>query len=263
MHLTGSAQRGVLRLLVAAGLGLALIAQTSAPAQAAASVKRIRIYMDVNAQYSGSGNPLNGVSGKLKVHSNWNSSITGQYSHIEMNDGASYVQFGVFQGRNDLVRDYGQTNQCAVARQTFSAPQLMLILKAPNYCTGLPEIAYPLGAFGSTGNFRQFGLRRNSNGTYYATLDGVTKYTTLAALPAAMTPNVGMDGNDTCASMTHNALDSANNDGATLALHDNVQGWRYWSSGVYYLEPSPPTGYSYGRYSTAYYTHFAGGPSAC
>ncbi|MFN2581899.1 MAG: hypothetical protein ABR498_04055 [Candidatus Dormibacteria bacterium] len=71
-------------------------------------------------------------------------------------------------------------------------------------------------------------MRRNSNGTYYATLDGLTKYTTVIAFPAAMEPGVVAEANRPCA---YTYTDAQAKDGSirTLRWHDNARSWQLWT----------------------------------
>jgi hypothetical protein len=266
-------RRRVIATCVAFAATAAAVIVPTLPASAAAQYGFIRQYAYIDANYSGSGNPLNGVAGKVFVAaaSDTFTSISGHYPHVEMNSSntatsdASYVQFGTFQGRISNVRDFGQSDPCYTVERSYSAPHAMMIYRRPDYCGG-KEIAVDIGQFGSTNNYRNFGLRRNSDGTYYGRLDDQVVYTTPVTLPAAMYPNVGTDSNDTCATNKGDVYDLNATGGATLILHDNVQGWRYWTSPHRYYtlyQNQSASNYSLGTWNGRTDNFYSRGPYAC
>lgn len=232
------------------------------PASAAATLFNERLYSYVNATVGGDGVPLNGVSGKLYVDSA-PVGITGHYRHIEMSttDGQPFIQFGALQG---LVKNTTGTlnyNNCSGTSQTVTSTTVFLIYYSPSVCSH--EIAISLGVFGSTGNYRNFGLRRNSDGTYYMTLDQTTLFTLPATMPSGMMPNVGSDADDTCSSASLSAVNNGTPQD-TLALYSDSAGWRYWSTPVLqYIQVSDSSKYGYGYYNGLRDTFFASGPASC
>jgi hypothetical protein len=250
----------ILVALLAAALASSVLGASDA--QAATNEHEIFSSL-VNAKVSGSGNPLNGVSARLYVASGLNASISGTYSEIYMTDrtGYQYVQLGSFQGQ----RTQSSSDCSSYGTYSYPQPHLMLIYRRKS--DGC-EHTQDLGQFGSSGNYRNFGLRRNPDGSYYATLDNVTKTTTPASFDTALYPAAAAESHDSCADLYLDAQDTTISGGASLGLHDDVQGWRYWTGSVGWVDglQSPENsgqlqyGYPNGYTNTA---HIAGPYPAC
>jgi hypothetical protein len=192
-----------------------------------------------------SGSAINGVSAQLYVAAGY-TSTSGTYSDIflEAPDGTTFIQLGVFTGRALIGSRTGANCSAAPGAYTvnWTAPHLMLGAIGPGQTC---ETLRDLGEFGSTNNFRTLGLRRNANGTYYATLDNVTKYTTSIAFPEAMSPGIVAETGDTCAYVTARATTATN--GRSLAWHDNARGWQYWTMQSWFLTATYPDLWDYFR----------------
>lgn len=186
------------------------------------------------------GSPINGVDSDLYVSGNLDSSITGVAGDIYMSDpNGQFVQFGIVQGEvgfDQQTLDY--LGNCVPRNGTrfLSSPHLFLGAKLSSQpCETLRD----LGPFGSVNNRRHFGLRQRTDGTYYATLDGVLKYTTSISFPLAMEPGVVAEANDTCAYTIADAQTSSAM--RTLRWHDDVRGWQSWNYQVNTYELMHPT----------------------
>ena len=106
----------------------------------------------------------------------------------------------------------------------------------PDFCLGALgpgqscQTSSELGPFGARWNFRKLGLRKNTNSTYYATLDGVLKYTTSITFATAMEPSVVAEANDDCGFSNEVSADYNAVSDNSLAWHDNARGWQFWTT---------------------------------
>lgn len=227
--------------LVAATAGVLLVAQSAAIAASTPYANRARARL--GGEYA-SGAPINGVTSKLLVPNDSRFPTINVASDIYMSSGNVFVQFGVLVGREYIgtkVPRSGGGCMDGGPRSFFAGPHLFLGAVGP----GEPcETLRDLGPFGSSGDYRQFGLRRNSNGTYYATLDGVTKYTTAISFPAAMQPGVVAEVNETCGFVRTDARDQADFALRTLAWHDEARGWQFWTTQYMSQELQSPSSWS-------------------
>jgi hypothetical protein len=234
---------------------------TPTPAAAAPIVYPNRARAELGSEYA-SGSAIDGVTSDLWVSSVLIGSTTSVASDIYMVNyglaGPQFVQFGIIQG-NVYFGSYNYVNgQCVIAHPLDNLTYPHLFIGA-QLSTQPCETLRDLGPFGSTDTWRHFGLRRNSDGTYYARLDSVVKYTTSIAFPAAMEPGVVAEENDTCGYTTTDAETSGG--GSTLQWHDNARGWQYWTEQFNSSELYHPTLWDIYRPNGTAKTYHADGDS--
>lgn len=200
----------------------------------------------------GAGRSLDGVESTLYVRDNAASraisSVSASDIYMSSNgSGQRFVQFGVIQG-------HFQTSACAGGGSPedyqMTHPHLFVGFgsRSPSAC----ETLLDLGQFEVLG-YRHFGLRRNSDGNYYARLDSTVEWvsTMTPAFPSAMQPAVNAEADDNCTFMYARA-----NEGSapyeTLQHHALGASWAYWATKTvlpnvtnpisYYEQTSPDPG---------------------
>lgn len=167
--------------------------------------------------YYSSGSAIDGVAGTLRVIDKGPGPTADDIFMYVESDG-TFIQLGIKQG---LTRFNGCNGQLV----NLTWPHFFIGAQRPgDQCETLRD----LGPFGSVNNYRQFGLRRNPDGTYYATLDNEVRYTTSVTFPAAMRASVVAEANTTCAYL-YTKAETASSPYKSLKWHDNARSWQYWT----------------------------------
>ena len=208
-----------------------------APADAAAIEYQNRINFYYGDKYY-NGSAIDGVTGSVYVRNNaiYTTGSTANVALIESGSGyGSFIQAGVIQGDAKLVGPDGQDNNCGASwgdTEFASAPTFFVgyYWESSNgkmWCERLIN----LGQFGSTGNYRQIGIRYAGDGYYYVTLDGVEKWRGYIdhIKPGMLRPHFSGEANDTCTTLYARAEATTVNK-QNLAFHTANGPWTYWPS---------------------------------
>jgi hypothetical protein len=249
-----------LSILLVLGATLSSVGIVVSPPAHAAPIgygNRISAYYDATTYH---GSKITGVAGRIYVRNNY-TATTGSASDINLYDPSygTFIQVGVIQGYATIMDpvNTGTGGNCT-KNQYFSAPHFFVgwqWLGGPGPIGGRDfcETLVDLGQFGSTGNYRDIGLRLSSDG-YYVTLDNVVKYhlPDTALKENYFRPQFTGETNDTCSYMYANAQN-------TGSPHDSLKffaagGWHYFPSSVVtrrlYHPTLYPTSSPYGLPST-------------
>jgi hypothetical protein len=232
------AQKGRLRAWLV-GLSFATVASIAMPMQAASAApieyqNRISGYF---GDTSYGGKPIDGVTGSIYIRNNklYTTGSTANVNLVETGTGYnSFIQAGVIQGDAKLIGPDGKDNNCGAGSGETE------YVNAPTFFVGIwhemqgggdwCETLINLGTFGSTGNYRQVGIRHAGGTTWYVTLDGVEKWRgQFYIAPGKLRPHFSGETNDTCTTLYARAEATTVNK-ATLAFHTSGGPWTLWPS---------------------------------
>lgn len=226
--------------------GLAAQPATAAPIN---TPHRAYVYYQYGT-YGGAN--IDGVTGRIYVRNNVVYS-TGTSANVNLWDYktgyTNFIQAGVVEGNAKLVAPDETEGPCSdsmggypsYAAATFFVGYFTEDGNGGMWCESLVN----LGQFGSTGNYRQIGIRHAGGGYWYVTLDGVEKWRKLipGLKPGNLRPQFSGEANDNCTDLYARA-EGTSTPISTLSFHTAGGAWRFWPSGALGYQLREPTRYT-------------------